>query len=84
MTSSIGHEWPLKAQALADFVVECTIVNREVGGQEEIDKPVQNKDRKRRKILRRLLKNTESSILMERIKQKQVEQAWSYKDLKGS
>ena len=30
----------IKAQALADFVVECTIDNQEVGGQEDIDKAV--------------------------------------------
>ena len=28
----------IKAHALADFVVECTIANQEVGGQEDIDK----------------------------------------------
>ena len=30
----------IKAQALADFVVKCTIANQEVGGQEEVDKQV--------------------------------------------
>ena len=30
----------IKAQALADFVVECTIDNQEVGGKEDINKTI--------------------------------------------
>ena len=41
----------IKAQALVDFVVECTITNQEVGGQEEIDKPVQEQGQKEKKDL---------------------------------
>ena len=29
-----------KAQALAKFMVECTIANQKVGGQEEVDKQI--------------------------------------------
>ena len=41
----------IKAQAIADFVVECTIANQEVGGQEEIDKPVQEQGQKEKEDL---------------------------------
>ena len=41
----------IKAQALVDFVVECTIANQEVGGQEEIDKPVQEQGQKEKEDL---------------------------------
>ena len=34
----------IKAQALADFVVECTIANQEVGGKEEVDKQISNRN----------------------------------------
>ncbi|KAL8102849.1 hypothetical protein AgCh_027393 [Apium graveolens] len=40
----------IKAQALADFVVECTIANQEVGGQEDTipqDKEVDNRDKEK-------------------------------------
>ena len=48
----------IKAQALADFVVECTIVNQEVGGQEDIDKqaPEQGHEEKREEDLEMDLK----------------------------
>ena len=73
----------IKAQALADFVVECTIPNQEVGGQEDNiaqDKEV-DKGTKKRMIMRR---NIGSSNLMEHQKQIQVEQVWCYKDPMGS